>query len=395
MRMIFGYELKKIVKRRLVWVSMVLSSLLILVTVGAPLLGSYYVNGERIGSNYEMFQIDKVYQEALNGRAIDTVLLQEMQEAYRKVPLDAEQYSLTEEYQKYARPYSAIFNYVRQTTGMAGTEAIKWIVSTEDLHAKRMERQELRWESFLLTEQEKQFWREQEKKIENPVIFQYTEGYYVLINAVYTIGLLSVFVVAICLADVFPKEHVRKTDQLIHSSKYGKREIYWAKFMAGTLFAFFVSFLFVIITFVAALLLYGAEGFDAAFQLVYAGSSCPISMGEAAIIAYLMVLFAGVFMGVLVMMLSEVFHNSVGTLAIAIGIILLPMFFSVPEEYRLPAQLWSYLPGNFAAVWNIFSVQTIVVFGKVLQAWQVVPVLYTMLGIVFAFGTKRLYQEEE
>lgn len=393
MRTLFIYEWKKLVNRRIVWVCVVLSLLLIMITVGSPLLGSYYVNGERLGSNYEQFQLDKSYQKALDGRAIDGELLQEMQTAYSKVPSEAEQYSWTEEYQKYARPYSAIFNYIRQTTGMNVREVTEWGAGTEALYAKRLEKQELRWESFQLTEQEKVFWREMEEKLENPVTFRYAEGYSVLISAVYTIGLLSILMVAICLAGVFPEEHVRKTDQLILSSKCGRQEIYRVKFLAGILFAFLMTLLFVLFSLAAAFLLYGAEGFGAAFQLIYTGFSCPLSAGEAVLIAYFMVLFAGTFMGALVMMLSEVIHSSVSTLAIAVGIILLPMLFSMPDEYRLLAQLWSYLPSDFVACWSIFSVHTVIIFGKVLQAWQVVPMLYTVLGILFAFVTKRAFMK--
>ena len=385
------YEIKKIVNQRFVWVSFVLSFLLILVTVCSHLIGSYYVDGERIGSNYEMFQIDREYQKALDGRPIDEIMLKEMQEAYGKVPLDAEQYSLTEEYQKYARPYSAIYNYVRQTTGLSGMEALKWVVSTENLHTKRLERQEQRWESFLLTDTEKAYWKKQEEKLENPIIFQYAEGYSVLFSAVYTIGLLALFVVSVCLTGVFPQEHVRRTDQLILSSKHGRREVYWAKFLAGLLFSLLMSLLFILIAFISVFILYGTEGFDAAFQLIYAGYSGPISIGEAVIIAYAIVIVATVFMGAFVMMLSEVLHSSVGTLAIATGMIVLPMLISMPEGSRVLSQLWSYIPSDFVGVWSIFSVCTVEVFGNVVLAWQIVPVIYTVLTICFAFVTRQTF----
>lgn len=386
-----GYEIKKIADRKILWICMLISVLLILITVGFPLFGSYYVDGERIGSNYEIFQVDAAYQKALNGRPVDEMLLKEMQEAYSRVPLDAEDYSLTEEYQKYARPYSAIFNYVRQTTGMTGVEVLAWASDAEDLFAKSLERQETRWEFYQLSEGEKEFWRSQEDKIENPVIFQYAGGYDVLLSAVYTVGLIAIFMVAVCLAGAFPVEHVKKTDQLILSSRYGRAEIYRAKFMAGVLVAFFMSLVFVLVTFVLAFTLYGAEGFDAAFQLVYAGSSCPMSAGQAVLIAYLQVLVAGVFTGAFVMMLSEVLHSSVGTLAITIGIILIPMLIYMPEEYRLPAQLWSYLPSEVVAVWSMYSPYTVLIAGGRFQTWQFVPALYLVLGIGAWFVTKRAF----
>ncbi len=391
MRRILGYELKKLLNRKVVWVSMVVSLLLCAITVCSPLIGSYYVNGEAVSTNYEEFQTDKAYQLALDGRVIDEALIGEMQEAYAKVPLEVEQYSLTEEYQEYARPYSAIYHYVRLTTGLTGEEAIRWVADTENMHEKRLESQEKRWESYLLTDIEKDYWRAQEEKIEHPVVFRYMGAYSVLISAVYTVGLVAIFVVSICLAGAFPQEHAKRTDQLILSSKWGRRKVYGAKFGAGILLAFGMSLVMVLFTLVLTLAVYGTEGFQGAFQLEYSGSSAAISVGEAALIAYTMVLFAGVFMGTLVMMLSEVLHSSVGTLAIATGIIVLPMFFIMPEEYRVLGQLWSYLPSDFVAVWSLFSPQTVVIGKVVLQAWQAVPVLYTVLGVVFALVTKRAF----
>lgn len=393
MRRLFMYELKKLVCRRMVWVSMVVSLLLCLFTVCSPLIGSYYVNGERIGSNYEQFQIDKAYQEALDGRRIDEALIRQMQEAYAQVPMDVEQYSLTEEYQKYARPYSAIFHYVRLAADLSGEEVIQWVANMEDLHDKRLESQEKRWESFGLTEEEKVFWREQEEKLERLVTYQYTEGYSVLVSAVYTVGLVAIFVASVCLSGVFAEEHARKTDQLILSSKCGRKEVFRAKVGAGVLLAFGIALAMVVVTIVSALCVYGTGGFDAAFQLEYSASSCPISVGEAVVIAYGMVLFATAFMGALVMMLSEVLRNGVAVLAIATGVIILPMFISMPEEYRVLSQLWSYLPSDFVAVWSSFSPQTVVIGTVVLQAWQFVPILYTVLGSVFIFVCKRAYKK--
>ncbi len=391
MRTLVYFELKKIIHRKVMWICMSISLLLILITVGGPLLGNYYVNGEIVGSNYEMFQIDAKYQRALDGRKIEDELLQEMQNAYSKVPLDVEQYSLTEEYQTYARPYSAIFNYVRQVMGMTGAEVITTIVNMENLHIRRLEMQEERWEDFLLSEEEKEFWRTQEAKIELPIIFRYAEGYSVLFSSVYTIGLLVIFMVSVCLAGVFPEEHKQKTDQLILSSKYGRQDIYWAKFIAGLFVALLMTLIFVFVTFFTAFILYGIDGFDAAFQLIYEGNSCPISAGQAILIAYLVVLFVGIFIGAFVMLLSEGLHSSTGTLAIIIGIMVLTMIINVPDEYRIVRQLWNYLPSNIVAGWNIFSPDIVMIFGHGLQAWQIVPMLYIGFASIAALVTKRFF----
>lgn len=391
MRTLICYEMKKILNRKLVWVSVLISILLIIVTICGSLLGDYYVDGEYINSNYEMFQTDAAYQKELSGRMIDDVLLQEMQEAYAKVPMDIEQYTLTEEYQTYARRYSAIYNYVRQTTGMTGVEVLTELINAENLHTMRIENQEKRWDDFLLSEEEKEFWRGQEVQIEIPVTFHYAEAYQVLFSSAYTVGLLSIFIVSVCLAGIFPEEHAKRTDQLILSSKCGRTHIYWTKFVASLFVSFLLTITFILTAFAIAFILYGTEGFHAAFQLLYPGSSCPISVGQAVVILYLIILVASVFIGAFVMMLSEILHNSIGTLAIVIGMIILTMMVSVPEEYRVLNQLWSFLPSNIVAGWSTFSPYTVMVLGNVFQAWQVVPVLYSILGIAAAFVTKQVF----
>ena len=391
MATLFFYELKKIIYRKIMWICMLCGVLLLAFSVAGPLVGDYVVNGERLGSNYEEFQKDVAYQKELDGRVIDETLLAEMQKAYGKVSLNDKKYSLTEEYQTYARPYSAIFNYVRQTTGLSGAGVWEMEASVNALKEMRLELRELRWEEDYLSEVEKEYWRAKEEEIENPVVFWYAEGYSALLSLAYTVGILSIFMIAICMAGVFPEEHLRKTDQQILSSKYGRKDVYWAKLCAGTLVSFGLACVFVLITFVTAFFIYGMEGFDAAFQIIYAGSSCPISVGQAVLIIYGIILCAGTFIGVLVMTLSENLHSSVGTLSIVTGLIVLPMMISVPEEYRVAAQLWSYLPSDIVAVWSCFSPRMVVLLGNVLQGWQVVPVLYAGIGVVAAIVTERVF----
>lgn len=388
MKGLLGYELKKLLGRRIVLVSFIMSLLLCGLTVCAPLLGAYYAGNEVTGSMFEEFLTDKAYQKALSGREIDVALIREMQEAYRRVPWEVTQYSYTEEYQKYARPYSAVFSYVRAVTGFTRDEVLLWEADMESFQELRQSTQEKRWESYLLTEKEKAYWRMQEEKVEKPVIFFYTGAYSVLLSAVYTVGIVIAFVISICLAGAFHQEHVKRTDQLILSSKHGRKDIFRAKFSAGLLFALVVTVLLEIFTILLSLVVYGTEGFQATFQLEYPGSSLPVSVGQAMLIAYSVVIFVGLFMGAFVMMLSETLQSNVGTLAIAIGMIVLPMMFSVPEDYRVLGQLWSYLPGDFVAIWSIFNPQAVTVGKVVLNAWQIVPLLYTMLIGVFWFLTK-------
>ena len=99
---LFRYELKKILKRRMVWMAFALCLVGIGVSATSSLFGTYYVEGEPVETHYEGFLIDKANSEALSGRAIDQALLQETVNAYKKVPADVAQYSNTPEYEQYA-----------------------------------------------------------------------------------------------------------------------------------------------------------------------------------------------------------------------------------------------------------------------------------------------------
>lgn len=371
------YEVKKIFQRKIVWVCIFISILLVLITVSVSVLG-----------DYEGYQTDCAYEKALDGRVVDDTLLKEMQDAYAKVPFEQEKYSLTHEYQTYGRPYSTIFNTIRCFTGLTVKETLTEIHNEEDIYKVRMEYLEQNWDALLLSEKEKVFWREQEVQREYPMTFQYEEGYSMLMMHAHTIGLLCIFMVSVCLANVYPEEHVRKTDQLILCSKYGRDHVFLSKYLAGIFAAGMISLIFIGFTFGVEFLLYGTEGFNAPLQFVYGQSACLISVGQAALILYGIILLASIFVGAFVMMLSEVLHSSVATLSISIGIIILTMMISVPEEYRLLAQIWDYLPSNVVAIWGTFSQYLVDAFGNLYQTWQVVPIVYLFLGVGAAYVTK-------
>lgn len=384
---LYRFELGKIIKRKTTQITVSVILLLTILVLGLDSVGGYYVNGVKVDTNYHMNQIFKADQMRLDGRPIDQELLEEMGSEYDKIPVEAIHgeipYVATEEYQTYARPYSAIFNFVRQAAQMDTSEAFEWEPDEGDLYQRRLQVMEEDWEAVCLTEKEKEFWRRKETELEMPLVFRFKEGYWHLLDGMYTIGLMVILTMAICLAGVFADEHSRKTDQLILSSKYGRNPLYLAKILAGVSFAVLFVLLICAASALEIYFLYGLEGFGAAFQLIMPSFSYPITAGESLLIVFGMLGFAAALTGMFAMVLSEVLHSSLGTLAITVGIIILSMFFpsfAIPERYRLVSQLWGYLPSNFIAVWEIFSCRTVPVLGKMLVSWQAVPILYVIAG---------------
>ena len=50
---LYGYELKKLMQKKLVWIALFVCMAVIAFSILFPLMGSYSVNGTYVGTNYE------------------------------------------------------------------------------------------------------------------------------------------------------------------------------------------------------------------------------------------------------------------------------------------------------------------------------------------------------
>lgn len=389
---LYRFELKKIWKRKIVYAALAVCFLATAMIFIGEFSGSYDIESEKADTQYPMFLTDRNYQQMLNGREINQSLLEETVKAYGMIPATAEKYSTTEEYQTYARPYSAIFNFVRNTTQMTFSEIMQWTPDFDDLYARRQSMLENQWISKNLSEKEKTFWQQKEAEIHTPFVYQVTESYDVLFRTVTTIGLLVLMTTAICLSGLFAEEHTKRTDQLILCSRHGKDMAYWAKIFAGISFAAGTSLLLCTFAAVLSVCIYGTDGFDAMFQLIFAQYSYPLTACQAVLISYGCVIVTSVIFSTIVMLLSEILRSSIAALAITFGMLILSMICSIPSQYRVLAQIWDWLPSGFLTPGNIFDIRLVSAFGHCLTAWQAVPLIYIFAGIVIAAIGKPVYQ---
>lgn len=390
---LYHYELKKLLHRKIVWVTILLSLLIVAFSISLDLIGSYYIDGEKIDTNYHMYQTDRQYQEALNGRVIDQSLMEETINAYRTIPdTPGKHYTSTREYQKNARPYSAIFNFICNSIHMTISETRLWTPDITDFLVKRQEMLNETWKDSGLSESEMKFWLNKETEVEKPFTFQLTNGFFSLFKAITTIGILMLISMSVCLSNTFAEEHTRKTDQLILCSTHGKSTAYLAKILAGISFAVGYSFIITLFAFTLSFSLYGTDGFHAAIQLLFSDYSYPLTVGHAILIIYILLMITAVLVSIFVMFLSELIHNSIAALALNTALIIFSMICQIPPQYRILSQIWNWLPSTFLTPWNIFDVRLLSVFDRHFTAWQAVPVIYILLSILIAKIGKTVYQ---
>ena len=212
---LYRYELKKITGKKLFKITLALFLLLAAVLVVIQLTGKSYVDGVVVDTHYHMFLVDREYERALSGRAIDQSLLHETIAAYRTIPDPEDRYTLTEEYQTNARPYSAIYQLISRWTDTPLLEDVLHLdISESSFYEARSALLEKEWQKYFLTETEQNFWLKKETEISTPYTYYYHEGYTILYKTFNAFAILIPLFIAICLSGVFAEEHARRTDQL-------------------------------------------------------------------------------------------------------------------------------------------------------------------------------------
>lgn len=249
------------------------------------------------------------------------------------------------------------------------------------------------WNDQLLTEDEISFWEEKEKQIEIPLTYEYTEGWADLFKHIYTLNYMLLLLIGMCLSGVFSIEHLRKTDQLILCSRYGKRPLYLAKILAGVTFGIAAAFLLFMGSAATSLLIYGTDGFRAALQLILPLSSLPICVGTAVIILFATFLAVSVLYSIVTMFLSEWLKNSVAVMAILAGGMIFTMMIDIPYGLRTASQIYDLLPTTLLVHWQLWDDRLVPVLGAYLTNFQAAWVIYLVIGAVLVLFGAKIYNK--
>ena len=387
---LYGYELKKLVQKKLLWVSLLVCMAAIAFSILLPLLGTYYANGAAISTNYEQHLIDQAYRKALSGKPIDQSLLEETIAAYKDLPIETN-YVLTEEYQTYARPYSEIFNLIRVWTGMDKQAVVQWVPNEAALYAAMMGQFEESAVNNRLTEEEVAYWLGKADNLTTPMVYQFHEAYRIILENFLIVGFMMLLFAAIVLSSSFPDEHTHRTDQLVQCTANGKKRLYWVKLSAGITVGFVGALLMTALTWGLCLCIYGSEGFNMAIQIFCTNYAGNITIGQACLIAYGCLLVTSLLISIFVMFLSELFHSSIAAISITAAMILAGALVQPPAEYRILGQIWDYLPTCFLAMWNTFDLRLVSLFGTQFTSYQIVPLVYIGAAALLAWLGSRIY----
>jgi len=395
---IVGFEFKKILGKKSAIVSILVAlGLTIFVCVGF-MLGDFDKDGYIFETYREAEYKDRGYARALTGRPIDSELLMETAEAYQKIPITATDFEDTEEYELYARPYASIAHVVRSVLSTASKRFE--FTDVQNLTSEQANTfYDLRYEvvyrtltedvdSMIISQNSKDKQLLLNEQIETPFIFEYTAGYARFFRQ-NIMGVLIFVLLSICLAPIFAGEYTARTDQLILSSKNGKRTLIYAKLFVGISLSVIISVLFAAVAYFASMLIYGSDGVTAPYQLLYPRSPYPLNMGQVALSFFAIVLCASIFIASLALLLSAWLKSSFGVIMILFLSIIVSVYIDIPETSVFLHSLANLHPTKMVVFWNNGgSFLPYELFGLFIKPYIFMPIFAALLSIVlvpFAF----------
>lgn len=400
------FEYKKIFMKWSTWIALVLYIFAIVLSCFGTLIGNEYVDGAPVRSHYEAMTMDRAYERALAGKEINSDLIMKASKAYQKVPAEKSvQYTNIEEYETYARPYSAIFGIIRPIYNKTvasdfGYQAFQKI--TPDiavaLYNYRIEKIRDTVENYPVREELKEKIIALDDKVVKPFVFEYFGGYDRFIVLMYSTGMFSAFLVVFLIAPIFCSEY-HGSDQLLLSSKNGKHSLIKAKLFAGFSVTAIFTLLGILLTYMSCMLIYGFDGKNAALQLKIPLSTLAVTIGQLSIICIVCVLFACIVLGAITMFLSAKMKSSFIVSTISGALIFIPMFIKPSYNIRILHQLYLLLPSNMMLYANMvdpigFGYD---VLGHIMHPYIIMPIfaiVVSMLLMPFSYKTFKYHQVE-
>lgn len=390
-RSLIGFEYKKLLKRKIVWIMVVVMMILCILTACINCLGNFYVEGELFETHYEKIQKEHNFARNLSGRTIDDELLQEMWDSYAKVEETEVNQWLTESYQQYGRPYNSVLFFLMEMTGKDNVENM----SAAQAYALRKQQQEQEWKKYYLTDGEKDYLAEMDSEGATPLVFAYGDGYECICAMLQVVGIFMTLLVAACVPVIFTEEYTRKTDQLILCSQYGKKMLFGAKAFVAVSFTIATSVLLILSLVIPAFIVYGTDGFDSQIQLSLPTVPWHLTRGEMLVILIGLCLIVSVFQCLISVWMAEKTKNHVTVMVILVGVMLVCMMFNIPNAYRVLSQIYSYLPFRAISVGNVFGPRLVPVFCSYWAAWQIIPVIYGVAAVALWLLGKWQYEHYE
>ena len=358
---LYGYELKKLLKRKLSWAA-------VLALTAFCVAGVVKVSiTAKEARESALKAVDN-----FSGRTMDDAFIQEILEHMPDFSgmdvMERDIYLLTSD-NPYISPYNRLAEILIEPENTTAERfyAAQWehtLSYLEHYGRGSLSREEIAW------------WTEQAEEVPRPFAYQYPwPGATKLMDFCYTLlGLLPV-AAAVCVCTVFSEDRRTRADALVFTSRKCRTPLYLAKILAGALVSALVGAVMVGAVFISHLALWGWKGMDACAQMYW--YTCPqaITVWDMLRPMLLLLVLYALLCGGVSMLTAAVTRSSI--VALAVPVLLAQVLY---RWQPMPYGWRGYLPGNLIGYSGVINVELVKVFNTYLTAFQFGPVLYLALS---------------
>lgn len=235
-------------------------------------------------------------------------------------------------------------------------------------------------------------------KMEIPLYYNYTDGWFKLLWDMSLFSVVSIICVCVCIAPIFSSECEEQIDSIILSTKHGKDKLIKSKFKAS--FIFTTIFYFVSVALIAAirLFIYGFDGWNCKVQVVatYWHSMYNINFLQAFLFSVTLGYIACLSTASIAMFISSKLKKSFTVVIATLGLLFIPRLINTVNMPRFIKCIVDLFPINAANINNTLGYYKFYnIFGVlVIQSWIMI-VVYIILTVSLLIFTDRAFRNYE
>ncbi|MDR1774230.1 MAG: hypothetical protein LBR30_05115, partial [Clostridioides sp.] len=198
----------------------------------------------------------------------------------------------------------------------------------------------------------------------------------------------------------FSNEYSQGTDNIIFTSKYGRKKLAQTKILAGLIFSISTIIVHIFLDYAMIFICCGFDGFDLSIQLLNLACPYRLNMLQASMLMIFFIILMSVFMSCFTLFVSSISKKSSVPIAATSSIVMITYFLHLSEVSKLWNRIYLLLPKNLLeevfskSYLSYFSYE---IFGRVADLISMRIGLYILLIIltvsltIMAFRRHQIY----
>lgn len=321
--------------------------------------------------------------DTINGREIDDALLGELLEVTDEVG------NVSDE----GVAYREFGGWVKSIIGH-GTAYRD--ITMDKIYAKREADILEGYQDLCLTDGELRYWEEKEANLKKPFILHDTVVMTGMLEGTTNYAIMILLIISVSLASIFAIETQRRTDPMIRASINGRKELYFAKILAGMTYVLACLVILLCTFYIYVGVAWGFRGMGESILNQFPETSLDLTGWQLTGILVVLLFFSTLLVSSFALFISNISRNSLATMAIVLGtyMVLFAVSTSIPLRMRYLSQGLSLLPSTLLSSRLVYE-SRLIKLGNYFLSCQVAPFLYLLLTLALIVIGYFIYEKHE